>query len=83
MSPDIELAGGYFITADKYQWVLKKRKENGVSTLGFYTQIPNLVRDILRKEISESGATSFAELEKLINDWGSSIEQAIIGGDLL
>lgn len=91
MRPQIELVGGYFVMQDKFQWILKRRLQpkgparltQSVGTIGFYTEIPNMARAIIRLEISDSGATSFEELEALINSWGTHIENAILGDSLL
>lgn len=85
----IEIEGGYFVTADKYQFVLWQRTINpdtmkdGEKKIGFFVQFANLVAFLIKKELRQSDADSFAKLEALIDLWGKRCEDAVVNDESL
>jgi hypothetical protein len=64
---NLELFDGYFVTTDEYQYILNKRGKNGkgedkVDTIGYYTKLQFLIRDLANKQLRKADIKSLDDL---------------------
>lgn len=89
---NLELFDGYFITADKYEYVLNETKiyEEGknigkgyTNAIGYYSTLQGVLKGFMQMQLKMSEIRTITELNKRINELEKIMTELVVKSDLV